>query len=134
MAMKKKARRKVSPRGKSVRTSARKKTSKSRPLRAAKRAGSKKPKIVKAAAKRARRAKPKTVKAAAKRVMVSAGRTARALARAGAERAVSAGRRVVAQGVRSAAKGAQVVAEGAGNVTSSALESIAERVEPEEQA
>jgi hypothetical protein len=65
--------------------------------------------------------------------MVSAGRTARALARAGAERAVNAGRKVVAKGVRSAAKGAEALAEGAGSLTSTALTSIAERVEPEGQ-
>ena len=47
-------------------------------------------------------------------------------------RAVNTGRKVVAQGVRSVAVGAQHVAQGAGNVTATALESITERVDPEQ--
>ncbi|HUA90673.1 MAG TPA: hypothetical protein VL994_14635 [Steroidobacteraceae bacterium] len=74
------------------------------------------------------------MKAAAKRVVVSAGRAARALAAAGAEKALNAGRTVVARGVRSAARGAQTVGTGAGNLTASALESVAQRVDPPSQA
>ena len=65
-----------------------------------------------------------------KRVLVSAGRTAKALVKVGAERAAQAGRKVIARGVRSAATGLQQAAQGAGDVTASALESIADRVEP----
>jgi hypothetical protein len=77
-----------------------------------------------------KRARSPTVKAAAKRVLVSAGRTAGALARAGAVHAARTGRRVIARGVRSVAKEVQQAAQGAGDVTASAFESIADRVEP----
>ncbi len=81
-----------------------------------------------ASGKRARNLKVKT---AAKRLLATAGRTAKALAAAGAERAARAARTVVARGARSGAKGVKQVAQEAGRVTASALESIADRVEPE---
>ena len=77
-----------------------------------------------------RRARRRAVKVAAKRALVSAGRAAKTLAKVGAERAAQAGRKVIARGVRSAATGLQQAAQSAGDVTASALESIAERVEP----
>jgi hypothetical protein len=78
-----------------------------------------------------KRARTPTVKAAARRVLVSAGRAAKSLARAAAARAAHAGRKAVARGARSAAKGVQQAAQDAGDVTASALESIADRVEPQ---
>ena len=84
--------------------------------------------------KRPVRAAPKspTVKAAAKRVLASAGRTAKALAIAGAERTRSEGRTLLARGARSAAVGVQKGARQAGTLASSALASIADRVESED--
>ena len=86
----------------------------------------------KKATKVAMRAKSPTVKAAAKRVLASAGRTAKALAIAGAERARSEGRTLLARGARSAAIGVQKGAREAGTLASSALTSIADRVESED--
>jgi len=76
------------------------------------------------------RARGRAVKVAAKRVLVSAGRTAKDIAKVGANEAARVGRKLVARGVRAAATSLQHAAEGAGNLTASALESIAERVEP----
>ena len=76
------------------------------------------------------RARIRAVKASAKRVLVSAGRTAKDMAKVRANEAARVGRKLVARGVRAAATGLQHAAEGAGNLTASALESIAERVEP----
>ncbi len=77
-----------------------------------------------------KRAKTSKVAGTAKRVLTKAGLRAKALATAGAERAARAGRTAVARGARSAAKGVKQVAQEAGRVTASALESIADRVEP----
>jgi hypothetical protein len=65
-------------------------------------------------------------------VLASAGRTAKALAIAGAVRARSEGHKLLARGARSAAVGVQKGAQEAGTLASSALASIADRVESED--
>jgi hypothetical protein len=69
-------------------------------------------------------------RAATKRALIRAGRTALALAKQSTRNATNAGRGALARAARSAADGLQHAAKGVGDAGASALQSVADRVQP----
>ena len=68
---------------------------------------------------------------AAKRVVVSAGRAAKAITKEGAQRAVTVTRVVITGGTRTVTAGVQQAAHSVADSAASALQSVADHLEPQ---